>query len=254
MISWRDATEIFETPSTALDALSSVQVDGEPYYDEVVLQQAWTRGQIPSPHKPRIGGATISLDELILRRLIELTFDDATVIPQVRFGRRRVDIDITVSGKHVLVEFFGPAHFIPQYATPKEGPLERKLRVEEHFGAECVIWPYWIQRCQLNVLALFSRSVEGLASVWSTKALFGQFVASDAADLVESLSGRFRAISAEGIGYMYTDERVSKPIHPIVASIQAGRVSVDQLIPRGTTRSHRFWVPKQLWGFIKPDS
>jgi hypothetical protein len=247
LISRPDAAEIFEIPAAALNDLPGTEVEGETHYDEVVLQQAWSGGRIPSAHKARLGAATRSFDELILQRLLELTFDGASVTPQVPFGRRSVDLDISVGDKRVLIEFLGPSHFVPQFGTAKPGPLQRKLSVEEYFGAECVLWPYWIQRCQLNALALVGRSVEGLASVWSTEAFFGQFAANDAGNLIEQLTNRFRAMSPDGIGYMYTDERVNKPVHPIVASIQAGRVSIDRLIPHGTTRTTRFWVPKQLW-------
>jgi hypothetical protein len=251
LISRPDAAEIFEIPTAALNGLPGTELEGEMHYDEVLLQQAWSTGRIPSPHKARVGAATRSLDELILQRLLELTFNGARITPQVPFGRRSVDLDISVGDNRLLIEFLGPSHFIAQYGTAKPGPRQRKLSVEEFFRAECVLWPYWIQRCQLNALALFSPSVEGLASVWSTKAFFGQFAANDAGDLIEQLTNRFRATSADGIGYMYTDDRVNKPVHPVVASIQAGRVPLDRLIPHGTTRPTRFWVPKQLWEHIE---
>jgi len=244
LISPADAAEIFEIPTSALDSLPAVHDGQDAYYDEVVLQKAWSDGRVPSRHQARVRGATRSLDELIIQRLVETTMN-AQVTPQVPFGRRSVDLEVRQGERCVLVEFLGPSHFIPQYAGVKPRPEDRKAMVEAHFGHECVLWPFWIQRCRRNLLTLFDPSTQGLASVWSTRALFGDFAADDAATLVRQLTGRFGAIYEDGIGYMYTDERATKPTHPIVS---AGRVAAARLIPKGATRDDRYWLPRELWG------
>lgn len=246
LISRADAAEIFEIPASLLDPVPAVHDGQDVYHDEAVLQRVWSDGRIPTRHQARIRGATRSLDELIIQRLAEVTLQ-AQVTPQVPFGRRSVDLQIRWGNRRVFIEFLGPAHFIPQYTGPKPQPEERKALVEAHFGDECVLWPYWIQRCRRNLLALFDRSTQGLASVWSTRAFFGDFTADDAATVVRRLTDRFGAIYPDGIGYMYTDERVHKPVHPIVARIAAGRVAATRLIPKGATGDERFWLPRQPW-------
>jgi hypothetical protein len=89
--------------------------------------------------------------------------------------------------------------------------------------------------------------VRGLASLWSTKAFFGDFSAEDAARTILQLTDRFGAIYSDGLGYMYTDERVNKPTHPIVSTIAAGRAPTARLIPKGEIDDPRFWLPRQLW-------
>lgn len=85
-----------------------------------------------------------------------------------------------------------------------------------------------------------------MASVWSTKALFGDFAYPDSADLIVEISSRFGAVKSDGLGYMYGDSHTNKPVHPIVEAIRAGRESRDRLIPRGTRFADSFWLPKEL--------
>ena len=246
-LSLADASEVLGVPEIALDALPLVEQDGERCVDELTLHRAWGSGAIASPFPNRIGSAARSLDELILTRLITLVWPDAVVEPQVPFGRKRVDLAVTVDGRRVFVEFVGPGHFIPQYQRPLVSPLVRKAEVEAHFGDECVIWPFWLQRCERNVRVVFNPTVNGLAAVWSTKALFGDFVAPDAANLIMTLTERFHAVASEGLGYMYLAERTpNKPVHPIIPRILDGRERVARLIPPGDQWGARFWVPDPL--------
>ena len=243
-LSLADAAEILGVHETALANIRAVERDGEKFVSELDLHRAWRSGKVQNPHAPRMGMASRSLDELILKRLVEIVWPDAQVEPQVAFGRRRVDLAVRLGRRRVLVEFVGPSHFIPQYARPLSSPLERKKAVEAHFGDECVIWPYWIQRCERNVRALFDSSVEGLAAVWSTKAMFGDFADPNAADVVVTLTMRFNALPADGIGYMYLAERTPyKPNHPIIKKILDGAEQKERLIPRGDRWGVQFWMP-----------
>ncbi len=123
--------------------------------------------------------------------------------------------------------------------APKNSLYEE---VEDHFGCECMIWPFWIQRCSRNVLVLLDPSVQGLASVWSTKAFFGDFVFPQSAEIVLDLTTRFNAIRKDGIGYMYGNRHTNKPIHPIVQAILAGKGNKGRLIPKGTDKPEDFLV------------
>jgi hypothetical protein len=250
MIGLEDAADIFDVAVgtlTALDgqALSIKQVGDERFINELDLHKAWGSGAIsPTPHAPKIGKGKRSLDELILMKLIKLVFPAASVTPQVTAGRQQADLLVKVGGKQVAVEFFGPSHFIQQFPGKIKPPVDRKTAIEDHLGCECVVWPYWIQRCELNVRALLDRSTSGKASVWSTKAHFGNFVLPNASEIIIGLSQRFNAISANGLGYMYLDGRTkNKPVHPVVKRITAGKEKKERLIPPGSDRPEIFWLP-----------
>ena len=90
--------------------------------------------------------------------------------------------------------------------------------------------------------ALFDPSVGGLASVWSTKAFFGNFPAEDSGETIRDVSDRFQVIYADGVGYMYTDPRTHKRIHPIVEPIASGRAPISRL-PKDAVDA-QFWLPE----------
>jgi hypothetical protein len=251
IVSLEDTAEIFDVAVAdlvALDgkALTIKQVDDKGFVNELDLHKAWGSGAISTtPHAPMIGKAKRSLDELILMKLIRIVFPTASVKPQVPAGRQQADLFVDLKGKQVAVEFFGPSHFIQQFASKIKPPADRKAAIEDQLGCECVIWPYWIQRCESNVRALFDTSAAGKASVWSTKAHFGDFVLPDASDIIIGLSQRFNAVGADGLGYMYLDGRTkNKPVHPIVKRIMVGSEKKERLIPPGSDRPEAFWLPE----------
>ncbi len=239
-----EIAEILGVDISALNMLVPVNWNDEYYCSELDVHRALGKGLLTSPYYP--AGAQLSFDEIVLRKLFELVFEDAIIRQQIPFGRYRVDLSVTVSGRTVYVEFVGPSHFIPQYQRDLRSPLDRQKMVEDHFGAECVIWPYWIQRCSRNIRAIFDPSVDGLASVWSTKAHFGDFIHVQSADIIVNLTERFHALDSHGIGYMYMSDKTVKPIHPIVGQIMSGRESAQRLIPRGNALAGSFWLPTFL--------
>ena len=123
--------------------------------------------------------------------------------------------------------------------------------VEDRLQTECVIWPYWVQRCASNVRALFDPTVQGIGSIWSTSALFGDFFFSDSAELILEINSRFKIERADGVGYIYTNELVSKPVHPVVRRIREGRENLSRLIPPGSALPDRYWLPRELWPLIR---
>jgi hypothetical protein len=191
---------------------------------------------------------------LIVLTLFEIALPSAVLESQVGFGNRTVDFCVTNGSTKVVIEFFGPYHYIrrnPQQRTPIH-PEIRKQQVEDFFGCECVVWPYWIQRCTANVKAIFEPSVHGVASIWSTSAQFGDFLFPDSADVILSSTQRFGAVR-DGLGYIYGNDVVSKPVHPIVSRIRQGRESVSRLLPRGRSQPPEFWLPKDLWSLSGAD-
>jgi hypothetical protein len=243
-ISVPDAAEILEVDRSCLAALPLKTIDDEQFVSELDIHKAWGSGKIQSPQKPQHGTAKRSFDEIIVRKLLQITLPGCLVECQIPFRRKRVDLKVTYDGRCVLLEFVGPSHFIPQYQREPTSPLSRRREVEDHFGFECVIWPYWIQRCSRNVLALLDPSAPGLASVWSTKALFGDFVFPQSAGIIVDLTTRFNAFTQDGIGYMYGNRHTHKPIHPIVQAILTGKEDKSRLIPRGTDKPEEFWLPR----------
>jgi len=242
LISEEDAAEILGVE--ALEGLKSREVEGVRYINELDLHRAFSKGRIPGVKTQRF----VSFDEMILKRLIERTLDGAQLETQVKWGRKRIDFQVSWGGRTLFIEFDGPSHFIYQYERDPKEPLARKQAIEQELGLECVVWPYWMQRCERNIRALFDPAVEGLASVWSTKAMFGDFSAIDSASIIETVTRRFNAVTPEGIGYMYGNQRTpNKPVHPVVERIRAGKESPERLIPSGSQYPQEFWLPQELW-------
>lgn len=242
-MSLEDAAEILNVTISAFQKLPIVREEGIDYISELDLHRAWGGGRILSPHIPKIGNATRSLDEIILIKIIQLTLPSSEIEPQVPFGRKRADLMVTHNRKSVIIEFVGPSHFIPQYQREIKSPIDRKKEIEDVFGVECVIWPYWIQRCSMNVKTIFNPGNEGLASVWSTKAYFGDFVYQDSTAIILEISNRFKAIRENGIGYMYGNKHTNKPIHPIIIKTKSKEELEVKLIPKGNKYPKEFWLP-----------
>jgi len=245
-IATQDVAQIFDITLADVRSLKQhgvriIHEGDEEFIAEIDLHRAWAKGVIPTQHPPKIGSAKRSLDELILMKLIKVVLPKSTVEPQAKCGRKQIDLTVKHDAKNVAIEFVGPSHFIPDYGRTPKSPLDRKMEVEQALGFECVIWPYWIQRSESNVKALFDATIRGIASVWSTKAHFGDFYFDDSADLILRITSRFNAVDEQGIGYMYTNQRTpNKPIHPIVRRVQEGTESVSRLIPKGSKAPQGF--------------
>ncbi len=252
-ISIRDAATILKVDPAELDHYRLAQHGEQDFTTDKTLGRAWASGQITSPRTSmRRGNSMVSFDELIVLTLIELTLPGAAVHPQKEVDRFLIDFLVEHNGVTIALEFCGPHHFIrrhPGERTPLD-PRVRAERISRLLNVECVIWPYWVQRCESNVRALFDSSVRGIASVWSTSAQFGNFSFPDSHKVIQDINARFRVERETGIGYMYTDEIVSKPVHPVVSQIRRGRESVSKLVPPGSTSSKRYWVPRVLWSVI----
>ena len=229
-----DAAKVLNVPPEALP--SALFVDG--FADERVIQNAWYAGQISGAASVRMRGIKSSFDELVLHRLIEQAFPTATIERQVAWGRRSLDFIVDVSGTKKIIDLHGPCHFAPsRYAAAPEHPAIRKQQAEDAFDIEYVIWPYWMQRCEINVRAVFDPSTKGLGALWSTNVHFGDFIFEDSADVIRSITQRFNAYRDSSIGYFYREnsEGRDKPAHPI---LKKGKI--DRLLPKGFTDPKEF--------------
>jgi len=250
MLSKSDVVEILGVSENDLQAIPFKKWNGIDAVDEREIQKLWYSNIIPNSPPSKIGNASVSLDEMILVKLIQLAYPSAIVEHQVPWGRKRVDLRVTVEGTSKLIEFHGPSHFAPsRYNSNPEHPSIRKMEVEGNFGLECVIWPYWIQRCISNVRAIFDDGVNGLGVLWSTNVHFGTFVFSDSAQVIEGINDRFRARRGGGCGYFYgpNTENRNNPEHPVISQIQQGKKSIELLLPRGHNNIDQ-WIPQCLAG------
>jgi hypothetical protein len=245
-ISVTDAAQILDISPSQLAILPTKYIDGQTVVSELDIHKAWGTEKIQSLHKPKYRNTSRSFDEIIVLKLLRITLPGCEVECQIPFGKKHVDLKLTYNNRIIFIEFVGPSHFTPQYQRGPTSPLARKKEVEDHFGCECVIWPFWIQRCSRNIHSLLDRSVQGLASVWSTKAFFGDFVFPKSAEIIFELTSKFNAVRDDGVGYMYGNQHTNKPIHPIVEAILVGRENRERLIPRGNDKPESFWLPKEL--------
>jgi hypothetical protein len=249
-----DAASILQVPADYLQTLLPTVPQGTHLYvSDKRLGRAWASGLIRSPRSQfRRGQAMVSFDELIVLTLIEQSLPDAHVEPQVFVGKNLIDFRLTYRSQRLAIEFLGPYHFIQRSRFKRiSDPRVRGATIEGKLHHECVLWPYWVQRCEANVRALFDKSVKGLGSIWSTSALFGDFALNNAASIIQNLNARFNVERPDGVGYFYTDELVVKPVHPIVRRIRQGREPIGRLVPHGSPHPDEYWLPRSLWSIAR---
>lgn len=248
-ISLRDLAEIFEVTDEILLPLPTVLIDGQEFANELDVHKFWHQNLLPGAPPSKIRNANRSLDELIVAALFRRVYPNIEISQQVKWGRRSLDFVLEHQdfGKKVL-EFHGPSHFATgRFAREIQDPFVRKSEIEDAFGVECVIWPYWIQRCESNVRAVFETDTRGYGALWSAQSLFGDFVFPNSAEIIERISERFNAARGGAYGYFYgpDSEGRKNPEHPIVSRIREGKVSISRLIPLGS-QNDAAWLPQSL--------
>lgn len=243
----QDLREILSVNDNDLNIVTFKQIDGLEIVDEREIQKLWYSNQIPNSPPFKIGNTRISLDELILKAIIKRTYPTATIEHQVPWGRKRLDFIINIDDKIKIVEFHGPGHFTNiGYGNP-ENPFERKTEAEKEFNVEYVIWPYWIQRCSSNVKAIFEDNIKGYGALWSTEIHFGSFAFDNSAEIIETITKRFKAVDQNGYGYFYGGQTRNRnnPEHPIIEKILNGKPKLETILPRGYTDKN-YWLPDKL--------
>jgi len=244
-----EAAAVFGVDEIAFANVPKSLVDDQVVLDERELQKAWYSNSIPGAPAVKIRNASRSFDELVLMEIMRRAIPGVQIESQVQWGRRSLDLRVTTpEGVSKIIEFHGPSHFAPsRYGAPTEAPSIRRREIEDAFGVECVVWPYWIQRSAANVRAIFDPEVQGLGLLWSTNVHFGSFVFADSAQIILELSERFKAVRSEGVGYFYgpSTENRKNPEHPLISSIANGGKSKNLLIPQGAEEEN-FWLPSRL--------
>lgn len=219
-ISKQDICKILKVNESDLVNLDFKTIDGLEVIDERKLQNAWYNNDITNALLSRVENSKVSLDELILIAIIKITYPTAQIDTQVEWGRRRIDMKVSVNGLTKFIEFTGPGHFTSQYGPPNN-PLKRKGEIQKEFSEECNIWPYWIQRCSRNVKAIFEDNVSGLGVLWSTNIHFGSFSYDNSAEIIETITSQFSAVDDHGYGYFYGPNTRGRdnPEHPVIDKI-----------------------------------
>jgi len=244
-----DLAEIFSVPESSFSNLPVQTLEGVEAIDEKDVQAAWYRGGIPHAPETRVRNFSRSFDELVLAALIRRTYPDVEIEEQVKWGRKSLDFIVRRPNFETkIIEFQGPGHFAPgRFAKEIPHPRIRKEAAQDEFGFEYVDWPYWIQRCESNVKAIFEPKVQGYGLLWSANVHFGEFVFADSADVILEMSTRFNAIRDGGLSYIYGPETAGRNNfeHPVIRSIKNGRTSPLKLLPKGYS-DPSIWLPASI--------
>ena len=199
-----------------------------------------------------------SFDECILKQIFIKALAGAKISQQIGFRdpktkrTKYVDFKIEFEGQTKYIEFDGPTHFYDRFKESLYNPIDRKHQVEDILGNECILWPFWIQRCERNVKAIFDKSINGYGALWSTNVLFQSFNIPNPAKVIIEEIKQFRAEREKGIGYFYGGDTENRhiPEHPIIGKILKGKKSIDEIIPKGVSKDKKYWIPEKLWHLI----
>ncbi len=251
-ISREDVKKILNVSDEDLTAITFTKQNGIDYIDERKLKTAWERCMIPHAPCPYCGNAKVSLDELILAAIIRQTYPSAIVTRQTPWKRKKIDIEVNMDTKRFFIEFHGPGHFKQQYSRPLENPFDRKKCIEDDFSCDCYIWPYWIQRCSLNLSILLDKDSvsNGRGALWSSSGYFGQFVWDNSVSIIKELSIPFRVAIDDNYGSFYDGfdtDNYKKTEHPIVQKILDGKEKYNILVPKGVEEIDVLnWLPTRI--------
>lgn len=200
----------------------------------------------------------VSLDECVLKALLSRALKGAEISQQVKQRisgspqPKVIDFRVQYDNQVVFIEFDGPSHYSNQYKSELPNPLDRKKRIEDATGSKCILWPFWIQRCEKNIRSIFDSSEKGLGALWSTNYFFGSFSIDKPSSVIIEETKQFNALREDGIGYFYggDNEGRTMPVHPIISKILSGKKSFKELIPKDVTTDFEYWLPYSLWNIL----
>lgn len=225
-----------------LERMKLISMNGRVDEKDLYGNNVWKELKTACSKKPIVNRA--SFDEYVLKAIFKRAYPNMEIEQQAKVNKKQVDFKLTLNDKIIYVEFDGPGHFIQSNSSP----LERIDGIEQATGCEAVSWPFWVQRCEANVRALFDKKQRGYGALWTSKAYFGDFSFSNSAEIIIKLSSRFNAIQNDGIGYFYEKDanKMCKPMHPIIDKIRKGKKDKTMLIPKGEIDDINFWMPSEL--------
>lgn len=239
-----DVKDILNLDNQILETIDFKNIDNLDVINELDLHKLWSKNLIQSPFMDK----KITLDELIISRIVKNIFKNSNIEYQVKVDRFLMDLKIEIEGKPpIFIEFDGPSHFtITKWGSPKHDPFRKKYMVEDKTGIEVINWPYWVQRCESNVKSIYDRNIEGLGVIWSSNVHFGDFIFENSSEIICKMNDRFNMGDDEGYGYFYVNSKNRNNLeHPIIKKIKEGKENIDKLLPKGYI-DREFWLPKIL--------
>lgn len=217
--------------------------------DENEVHKAFYNNRILNCYPNRINNAKISFDEYIIIALIKKVYPNAIIEQQIKFGRKKIDLLVTINGVKKFIEFCGPSHFIlSNYGVPKN-ILDRKYEIEKEFNIECIIFPYWIQKCESTIKSIFEKDVKGFGCIWSSNVHYGNFYYDDSANTIDIINKQFNC-DRNGYGYFYVNSFNRNNFeHPIINKIINNKKDINILLPNGFKDKEK-WLPECLHHLI----
>lgn len=171
---------------------------------------------------------------------------------QINGQRHRYDFMVKFDGQKYLIEFEGIGHYRPNRGNIPNIPV-MQLDDFENTEYKLILWPYWIQRCELNLKVILGLEINGLGAIWSSDYHFGEFPWENSYDIINTLNAQFNIERNNEIGYVYgpeTEER-NNPENPVVENIlnpnRPAWTRERRLIPNGTPDDMvYYWLPDRL--------
>ena len=166
----------------------------------------------------------------------------------------KYDFMVEYNGKKYLIEFEGIGHYQGSRGKIPNYPLQQLDEFNSN-DYELVLWPYWIQRCELNLKVILGIEQIGLGAIWGSDYHFGDFSWDNSYDIISRLNCQFNIDRNEEIGYIYGPETVNRnnQENQVVANILNPRKTawtIDRkLIPKGTPDDlyeRNYWLPQRL--------
>jgi len=249
-ISGEDIKTIFDVNDSIIDTIPLNKRRNAGYIDEKILRRLLKKDNALKAKIPYANRA--SLDEYIIAAIIKLCYPQAEVIQQYNWkGKKTADLYVSVNNRIFVLEFLGPDHFVDSNRISND--LKRKDEIENTVtGSLCILWPYWIQRCALNVRILFGdeRQKNGRGALWSSKCYFRNHTISNASQIIHELTKPFRTALDGNYGSFYegsNTEELVKPEHFIINDIISGKEDYHILIPKDVPIDDEDkWLPQSV--------
>ncbi len=172
---------------------------------------------------------------------------------QIKGEGHHFDFMIEYEGEKYLIEFEGIDHFKANRRGVTIHPLEQ-LNSFNNPDFKLIIWPYWIQRCEMNLKVVLGLEINGLGAIWGADYFYNDFPWQDSNNIIKTLNAQFNIERNGNIGYIYgPDENRNYPEHPFIKGKILNNIApswtIEKFIPKGTLNSiedRNYWLPDRL--------
>ena len=234
-----------------------LKVDGYDVVNEGSgFKEIWSSKKIV---ERKLNPKNINHYELVLYSIFSKVVGEENVHVQYPINGKghKYDFMVENEGKKYLIEFEGIGHYRPNRGRIPDNPLQQ-LTNFKNSDFKLVLWPYWIQRCELNLKVILGTERIGLGAIWGSNYHFGHFIWDDSYNIIRNLNTQFNIDRNKEIGYIYEAETVNRnnPENPVIGKILNPRKTawtVEKiLIPKGTPdnlEERNYWLPQTLKNF-----